>query len=283
MDTLYHYTTIDAFLNMLKDENEIHFWATRYDYLNDGEEFRKGIELLNKFIPEIEQEFKIEGDKKISDYIQNLGKELEYYYKVGNAGFYVTSLSEKSDDLPMWRMYGSDCNGIAIGLDFQTIYKAFDITETIGQEKLRKVFYEGQEHIEKEIRKIYELWQTLDIQDGKELLNEYANAVNLLCIYIKSRYFEYEKEWRIALYDWDIKPDDIKLTKWNKPTKFRIKDGVIIPYKKITLTVDAIKSITLGPTYNIDRSKDSLEMFLKSKKIDVNKVIIRKSGVSYIK
>lgn len=41
MDTLYHYTTIDALLNMVKTDSQLHFWATRYDYLNDGEELKK--------------------------------------------------------------------------------------------------------------------------------------------------------------------------------------------------------------------------------------------------
>lgn len=282
MSILYHYTTIDALLNMLKDDGKIHFWATRYDYLNDGEELKKGIELLNKFIPEIEQELDIEDAKKISNYIQDLGKQLEYYYKVGNAGFYIISLSDEPDSLPMWRMYGNDGNGITIGLDFQIVKETCDVTETIEQEKLRKVFYEGESQIEDEIRNVYDLWQTLQVQDGKELMNEYANLVNLLCIYIKSHYYAYEKEWRISLYDWDILPDNINAKTSYKPIQFRSKNGIIIPFKEITLPVKAIQSITLGPTYDVERSRISLEMFLKSKKIDISKIEIKKSGASYL-
>ena len=97
MDTLYHYTTIDALLNMVKTDSQLHFWATRYDYLNDGEELKKGIEVLNSIIPKIEKEFNTEEAKKISGYITELGNKLEKYYKSGNAGFYVISLSEEAD------------------------------------------------------------------------------------------------------------------------------------------------------------------------------------------
>ena len=58
MDTLYHYTTIDALLNMVKTDSQLHFWATRYDYLNDGEELKKGIEVINSIIPKIENMLK---------------------------------------------------------------------------------------------------------------------------------------------------------------------------------------------------------------------------------
>lgn len=280
MDTLYHYTTIDALLNMVKTDSQLHFWATRYDYLNDGEEFKKGIEVLNSIIPKIEKEFNTEEAKKISGYITELGNKLEKYYKSGNAGFYVVSLSEEADSLPMWRMYGNDCNGIAIGLDFDTVYHEYDKTEIAGKEKFREVSYEGDKNIEHTIKSIYELWKTLEVQEGMELANEYANIVNLLCIYIKSHHFAYEKEWRVALYDWDIKPDNID-EKYYSPIRFRNKNGIIIPYKEISLTTNAIKSITLGPGYDLNRSEASLKMFLKSKNIDTDKVKITQSNVPY--
>ena len=64
MDTLYHYTTIDALLNMVKTDSQLHFWATRYDYLNDGEELKKGIEVLNSIIPKIEKGIQHRRSKK---------------------------------------------------------------------------------------------------------------------------------------------------------------------------------------------------------------------------
>lgn len=280
MDTLYHYSTIDALLNMVQTDGQLHFWATRYDYLNDGEEFKKGIEVLNTIIPKIKKEFKTEEAKKISGYITELGNELKKYYKSGNTGFYVVSLSEEADSLPMWRMYGNDCNGIAIGLDFDIVYHEYDKTETIGKEKLRKVSYERDKSIEHTIKSIYELWKTLETREGVELANEYANIVNLLCIYIKSQHFEYEKEWRVALYDWDIKPDDIE-EKCYRPIRFRSKNGIIIPYKEISLTTNAIKSITLGPRYDLNRCKESLKMFLKSRNINADKIKITQSNVPY--
>ena len=280
MDTLYHYTTIDALLNMVNTDGKINFWATRYDYLNDGEEFKKGIKVLNTIFPKIEEKFKTEKEKRISSYITDLGNELEKNYKLGNAGFYVVSLSEEKDSLPMWRMYGNDCNGIALGLDFDTVHNEYDKTEAAEKERFRNVFYEGDKNIEHTIKNIYELWQTYEVQKGIELINDYANIVNLLCIYIKSHHFAYEKEWRITLYDWDIKPEDIEEMHY-KPIKFRSKNGIIIPYKEISLTTSAIKSITLGPGYDLHRSEASLKMFLKSRNIDIDKVIINQSSVPY--
>ena len=44
-------------------------------------------------------------------------------------------------------MYGYDCIGIAIGLDFDTVYHEYDKTEIVGKEKFREVSYEGDKNI----------------------------------------------------------------------------------------------------------------------------------------
>ena len=58
-EKLYHYTTIDALINIVS-QNEL--WITKWDYLNDIDEFRVAldacVEILKeeKIIPEIIQE-----------------------------------------------------------------------------------------------------------------------------------------------------------------------------------------------------------------------------------
>lgn len=48
---IYHYTSLDAFKSIIKDansQNELCFWATRYDCFADKEEYKLGVEMAKK-------------------------------------------------------------------------------------------------------------------------------------------------------------------------------------------------------------------------------------------
>lgn len=59
---LYHYTTLPAFKSILRDaktKEQMCFWATRYDCFADENEYRLGVETIQRLLPEIEKELQI--------------------------------------------------------------------------------------------------------------------------------------------------------------------------------------------------------------------------------
>lgn len=46
--TFYHYTNMQAFLGIV-NSNHITMWATHYNYLNDKEEIKRGIDLIRDY------------------------------------------------------------------------------------------------------------------------------------------------------------------------------------------------------------------------------------------
>ena len=56
---LYHYTSFDALKNILryaKSQEQMCFWATRYDCFADTDEFKLGVETIRRLLPEMEKE-----------------------------------------------------------------------------------------------------------------------------------------------------------------------------------------------------------------------------------
>lgn len=139
---IYHYTKLDVLYSMFKNakygkgkEGELNdaifsppkefvtFWANSAYYMNDPTELRSSFDLILSKLPEIEDELKIEDNKKISKWIQEQDTSLDNW--INNVIFtpesyapFIISFSTKPDFLPMWSMYGQ--NGIGVSLCFDT-------------------------------------------------------------------------------------------------------------------------------------------------------------------
>lgn len=64
---LYHYTSFDALKNILryaKSQEQMCFWATRYDCFADTDEFKLGVETIRRLLPEMEKE--LQPDRQIA-------------------------------------------------------------------------------------------------------------------------------------------------------------------------------------------------------------------------
>jgi hypothetical protein len=106
---LYHYTTIDAFINIV---NEQEIWASNIFYLNDSAEFHLALQLARELL-------KAEIDSAPGDvHAQRLEGVYKSLDEVGShlikMPAFVWSLSKKGDDLSQWRAYCRN-GGVAIG------------------------------------------------------------------------------------------------------------------------------------------------------------------------
>ena len=105
---LYHYTTLDALINGIIDDNKICLWATKSEYLNDLSEKKLGIKEGLKAIKRFEKKngrkpfnASIDSDNVYSRYIRT----------------YIVSFTENKDELPMWSLYGEKGAGVVLGFD----------------------------------------------------------------------------------------------------------------------------------------------------------------------
>lgn len=127
---IYHYTSLDALINILKPgENEkIFFWASHAWFLNDPLEYKFALSLLKPSLEKYERENskQEEFSKRLPD---SFGIRL---LNLAPGEPFLFSLSELSDDLSMWRAYGFDGSGVSIGLDrIGVCWKSLVVRQTV--------------------------------------------------------------------------------------------------------------------------------------------------------
>lgn len=268
---LYHYTSMDTLhaiitncksdsektINKLKEIAEkdgnqmndslenytIKLRATHWRYLNDPLENEYFFKKLQEFVRE---------DSKLKKYADSFDVSvLTAQWLIGAP--YVISLSSKQDNLDMWRSYSKDGAGIAIGFDKDKLSTALT---RLGKEEhwgkytqyscrylndsdIRKVFRGSKDYLLKQFK------AGIQVQNLSTLVSSF--------IMMKHPCYIHEAESRIVLYD---------STPRSTRTKYRISKGVIIPYIEITLPIDTIKEIVIGPCSNKAANIQSIKMQL---------------------
>lgn len=251
--TVYHYTTIEAlFSGIVSDKrepgSEICLWASNCEYMNDPDEIKTGIKFSEQFLNLL-----IGEETKITESsIEKLLKET-----------FILSLSRCSDELPMWNTYGNNAKGINLELDL-TDYLAHKKGQYLAE--MLYSYPDGASYLAEKIKKLAE-------QDNvKELLNEMKNDVSIESLFIflsmiaKNEYYDYEQECRLTCLD----PKEIE---------YRCSKGLIIPYTKVYLPKEKLKSITIGPCADYKLTEKSLRTYLIA--IGFDHVQIKQSSINY--
>lgn len=244
VEYLYHYTTVEALVNGIvvknpKEGEELCLWATNSQYMNDPEELKVGTKILKEVFSAFND---LPGVKK--NHIEEIEKNLENYKQ-----FYLTSLSKNRDSLPMWNMYGANGHGIALKFTSK-------MQQTACDDYIVKCEYNESELI----KKISERF------DGSNL-NMSAMLLFLIPLVLKNPAYLYENEVRIASrYSGLI-------------TKYRCRNGLVIPYKEIFLEKELLEGIIIGPAANQDEVEYSLRNFLDDN--GLSHVVIERSQIPY--
>lgn len=257
MDILYHYTTMQTFYSMMEksilEEKYLEMWATNSLWTNDSTELQLFKEYL---MVELENyaatkgEILTEADKTI---INDIHTENESY---------IISLSEKEDNLTMWRGYGQNGNGISLGFDFNKIDSP--MADLKKPDEPNKPFDSSLLHISSDLNKcrynsnlfkenIVTIYRNL-----KEKKTEFSNFVIYRNISLSSPIYKHpafidEGEWRI-----------IKKA-FRYEAQYRMTDDkILIPYIKIKIPISCLTRIIIGPCANssgvVERIKQFAEM-----------------------
>lgn len=261
-DILYHYTTMDvlfSIINNVKHENpkgtekddaslyKLTLWATHAGFMNDPVEFSYLTQCINKALERYEKEKKISKECTKREKILSILNRHDNIYTLPA----ILSLSEAMDNLPMWRCYSNNAQGVAIGFSSDVL------SGNIKPEhrSLFKCSYLPEKDVIEDIN-IDELYNSCTIY------NEYSYGgipVSLTdSLYskngqIKHPAYYYENEWRLIF---DIQPNEYK---------YRMRNGVIIPYCEVEIPANAIKEIWIGPTAKEKLALASLTMLLENK------------------
>jgi hypothetical protein len=107
-DFVYHYTSINSFMSIIKNNN---LWFSHASYLNDPMEITFGIDVIMNILSKNQEDF------------PNILKIIEKQRTVYNESSldikrdltFIFSYSELADELPSWIQYGDNGYGICLG------------------------------------------------------------------------------------------------------------------------------------------------------------------------
>ena len=151
---LYHYTSFDSLKGICRapsTDEGLCFWATRFDCFGDKEEYKLGISVIKRLLPELEK--RLQPDRRIAS-------SFEWDEILGNETLpfpYVVSFTDKKDNEYMWEHYACQGRGVVIALDDSLRI----VNEYTKNYYLKKCLYIGDKS---------------DAELFKEIEDEYLNA-----------------------------------------------------------------------------------------------------------
>ncbi|WP_034464907.1 DUF2971 domain-containing protein [Butyrivibrio fibrisolvens] len=254
-EVLYHYTSLESFLRIISQG-----YIALNDVIksNDPAEGKYSIEILEKAYKELYREEKINQDQfdKIRGAFFDFREE-EYCF--GRLKHVVLSLSVCEPEFPLalWRSYGDNGCGCAIGISKE---KLKEIGEKEGFTFGKMNYYKECELIDKYKR----FWLShVDDEDSKlknEILKEYKDGY-----FIKRRENNYENEWRLIYTGLDL--DDFLLMPENVPESidaYARRDDIVLFYKLSIKEPDTIiDNVYIGPNCKVTDNEMRLLLMKK--------------------
>lgn len=256
---VYHYTTMSTFHALMetldrpetdKDEHDLSkykfkFRGTLMPYMNDPVEYSFMSKCICQGLDRYEHKNQLTEKKSTW-----LGENLKIIdEQMGYPG--VVSFSEWADELTMWRSYGGNGTGIALGFSkelLQEFFSAAFVECRYGTEEyaINYVY----EHWGKEL---YDILTPSDTKNTYNFPIDYFAKILSLRLSTKQQSYSHEREWRI--------------TQMYHPlaTKFYEKRGSIIPYIEIGIPVNCLKEIVIGPCAQKELSVHSIFLLLVNK------------------
>lgn len=301
----YHYTSLDTLLKMLDGVQNEEFMIHASDIfaMNDPTEFRYGYKKMLEYLPEIEKELNIHEDRyKLSSYWDSNRQspfDSDRWYdfhihlmKTFIQYPFVIAFSCHKDFLPLWRMYGTNGQGVALGFDTRSY-----VIQAIAGKKTRcsisthidfgfprsiDVVYgavsddsTAAQIAKSEYLHYWESVQHLTNEDefGERKAHALTRMMMLGASLIKHKAYEYEAESRIIKI-----PTDTQNNAQNIKFKKGLKDNQI-PYIEIGMPIKDLKEIVIGPCADFELVQQVLTIKMKQK--GIKNVKISKSDVPY--
>lgn len=273
---IFHYTSPNGFESILfGDSDNITFWASRYDCLNDASEGT----IAQMIYKEVCEEMR--HNNEITDVMYNVianvvpARTVLFMYSVDDGvkvtreecDRFVCSFSKNKDALAMWNYYskGNKYEGYNIGVFAlsvrDSLAKLFDkkkVTVHICPVIYNKV--EQKNIIKKLLLKLQDLYTK---EQENSIRYVISNKLLEWSLTFKSEYFQHEEEVRIIV-DVAKKTKNGIMQKRPLDIKYRNAHGYIIPYIELKITKDSLISISAGPLQCDENQKEIQRDIMKS-------------------
>jgi hypothetical protein len=251
--SLFHYTSLDGFLGIIQSGK---LWASHIRFMNDRSEFNYAFDLTETVIRKLRMGRKLLHRPNIDP---QRGIAQLFDDDIEKEDIYIISLSEKQDDLNMWKKYTDMSPGICIEFDTEKL-RGNDIRIECVIYDLKK----QKEFLEEKIIKCVEKADN-DFDSSKILYESLIESAPQ----IKHPAFADEKEWRLII------------RKPGEEIKFRVSGSIIHPYHEYCIDENEINSVLVGPCDNSDYAKQSIGFFCSRYCKNINNSNIRKSELPY--
>jgi hypothetical protein len=284
-ELLYHYTTLDGLLGILKDEV---LWATGLRYLNDTSEFKAGTDaLFHLMSAELSQAANFDPSTELlskllaADFddakVTTVMGTYTPLIRQSAVSVYTASFSAErtGDDLSQWRAYGGQNSGVSLGFRPQYLREVSRQFLSDGKnpgwtgvdrDPLVECGYyrdAGFPNVDPNV-----LGNVREIVALKEVSAKVASFARYAAS-LKHEKFRAEEEWRIVLTWGD---DSIP-----GAAKFRRVRSLIVPYVCIPLKLNGqpieIDRVVVGPTPHQSDATRSIEMLFKAHRVKFEKVV----------
>ncbi|HNY06082.1 MAG TPA: DUF2971 domain-containing protein [Candidatus Egerieousia sp.] len=263
---LYHFTSIENIPGIIQEDKKIHLRATGIYYFNDPNEFTEGRKIHEKEFKKLNPQLK----KNISGTLKSISKY------VGE--MYLTSFSESRDKLEMWNLYGKSGNGVALGFLTEKLEKPYSGYNV----KFNKCVYDKKKFKSESDN----FWQThgkIDINDKQYSTNDTTTPADfpLSCVKYKTSAYKYEDEWRLCFLN-NERCTFTGKTKYDVHNRISQR-GVLVPFIDNIYPLEALQSITIGPSANYKQIKKTLNSYLESiiDKDLLKNIKIKKSRIKF--
>ncbi|MGR5268049.1 DUF2971 domain-containing protein [Vibrio astriarenae] len=248
-DTIYHYTSVDGLLGVLKNKE---IWFTDYEYLNDNGEFVKARSKLTEKLTLLSFE-------KARMNLDLLFGQIEVKYSLC-----VCSFSNICDSLTQWRFYGDDCKGSCIGFRPSILRLNSNDCQLNGTTQpyfngslvLSETFMCDYSSLENYVDKVIEEFDTF-IEELEQVEGDDIYTLDSLPQKSKHDLFKLIKQlfaWKHSDFESEKETRSIALVP-SEQLKYRISQDTIVPYysRKLEnlLVNNSINVIVLGAKCNV--------------------------------
>lgn len=305
---LYHYTTVDTLKSMLeqmkKDKSEdLTFWASNIHYMNNPHELEFFYDELNRILPELENELDINGVRfSALSQLKNTPMEIDidkdikknvYNRIFRNA--YAVSFSKHKDYLPMWSLYGNNGCGLCLEFDRLRFNDRFKGEDEKGIRIVEMSYKSRDPEIWDNLKELYKkYYHKIDERnEGQDFMTMRRTFISeaLLSFSLRMKHPAYSYEDEVRLYDHVIYPgdaDDVMAkadinhvySKYDKERDpdVRVKNGMLIPYKKVRIPISCLQAVIVGPTKNTKLQCNAMEILRQKLNL---KFEVKSSSVPY--
>lgn len=271
----YHYCGADAFAQIVRSQT---MWHTAYSGLNDVTEREWGLERFEEVADELRKTCGAEFIEKITSIVSQSQKL---------SVAMISSYSLDGDVLSQWRAYADDGRGFAIGFSAHQL--------EMPARPLRVLYDRAAQRAEiaNNVRHVFQVEKGFGFRYDAEFFKHWFNFGLDLCAYKHPGFAEEQEIRRVHISGLALDKNqkrmiplgavdgDGKRRSEPVPIKYRVRNGVQIPYVSLDITDGGknspIKEVVLGPR-NPD-TEENVDLFLRS--TVCNNVKLLRSQVPY--